>query len=1107
MRSRPLLLALLLSLAAAPAAADGGPAWPVFRADPARTARVDGAGAIASPEVAWELSLGGSLSERELLLADLDGDARPEMLRIAAGRVVAAVPGAAPRWSSPQLGALAIFDATDLDGAGGPEVIALAGRPSAVVILAGDDGRLLWTLPVDSDVVDARAVRPTPGEAPVLVTNHRFQNVEAFGFAGGFVDPATNRLWQSAGPIRWSIGLAFGDTDGDGVLDLIKTYDRTVSVLDLRTGAVRASSAALMSEDVYFYSASVADVDGDGRAEILVADYSYFYSEGSGLAVLHESAGAVVPKWAPILFEDDVTSGPGNDVFRHQVVVHANSLADLDGALPLELVFSVWDEAADQWTTRVVNAATGMNVAAMTGEILEAVANLDEDAALEVVTRDVAGIDFAGRPTPFFSSLRAYDVSAGSATDRGFRRADARAALTGSRRRSAGTEADPVSTWRDVNGDGRPELYIYVNYADEFVNENRADAMEAMRGSDGTSAASYGFPPLAEGTLLDSAPNVLAAGSFDALVFTTDGMLRAIDLAFRDRDAQRTGNHARRPLVAVLEGLARILAVDSARTLRVIDGRTLAPDAPALAWQTRNIEQTSARGYVETPGVPVGSALLLRGRAAEDFQRPALVRFSASGEEAFRVALPERVGWSGYGDWQVHDWSGDGVPDVFLTLTQPDGSAAPERALERGRRGGARRHAHRRGDRRRPLPGGVPADVNGDGAPEDRRQRAPAVRRRARPRDHGDVGVDRRAGRRRSRGERAAHGRPIRRRRGPRPRPRERAERARAGPAHGPRGRHRRALRHRHRRRGEPRRQQPGGRAPRRRDRSPRRGARGHGGRPRRPRRPPRGRHAGAALDHLPRRRHGERRHARGRLAALRSGRRRRRRGQRRRRGGRRLRRLALRPRHGGRIAALVDRARRARGARHPRGRRSRRRPRDPRQQPRRDAARPRRRGELRGRGRHPGARRRPRGSRRRRARRRLVARRRGLARRGRRAAAARRLRLPGRRAPRRGGPAPHRARLPRRASPPPAQRSSLRGLRKRTSATTGDQRREHDRADERDDDQLARADVQHGRSVARGARPRRPRVPPPVERAGGERRSLSTVPRRVGDRDPPGAW
>lgn len=712
-------LALFLSsLAAAPAAADGGPAWPVFRADPARTARVDGAGAIASPEVAWELSLGGSLSERELLLADLDGDARPEMLRIAAGRVVAAVPGAAPRWSSPQLGALAIFDVADLDGAGGPEVIALAGRPSAVVILAGDDGRLLWTLPVDSDVVDARAVRPTPGEAPVLVTNHRFQNVEAFGFGGGFVDPATNRLWQSAGPIRWSIGLAFGDTDADGVLDLIKTYDRTVSVLDLRTGAVRASSAALMSEDVYFYSASVADVDGDGRAEILVADYSYFYSEGSGLAVLHESAGAVVPKWAPILFEDDVTSGPGNDVFRHQVVVHANSLADLDGALPLELVFSVWDEAADQWTTRVVNAATGMNVAAMTGEILEAVANLDEDAALEVVTRDVAGIDFAGRPTPFFSSLRAYDVSAGSATDRGFRRADARAALTGSRRRSAGTEAGPVSTWRDVNGDGRPELYIYVNYADEFVNENRADAMEAMRGSDGTSAASYGFPPLAEGTLLDSAPNVLAAGSFDALVFTTDGMLRAIDLAFRDRDAQRTGNHARRPLVVVLEGLARILAVDSTRTLRVIDGRTLAPDAPLLAWQTRNIEQTSARGYVETPGVPVGSALLLRGRAAEDFQRPALVRFSASGEEAFRVALPERVGWSGYGDWHVHDWSGDGVPDVFLTLTQPDGS---QRLSVRSSADGAEVRGATLTD---VVPGadhfqgGVPADVNGDGAPE-----------------------------------------------------------------------------------------------------------------------------------------------------------------------------------------------------------------------------------------------------------------------------------------------------------------------------------------------------------------------------------------------------
>jgi hypothetical protein len=220
----------------------------MFRAGPERTGRVAGEGAIASPEIAWELSLGGSLSEPELRAADLDGDGRPEVLRIAAGRVVASVPGAAPRWRSPQLGALRIFDVADLDGSGPPEVIALAGRPSAVVILSGADGTVQWTLPVDSDVADARPARPTAGELPILVVNHRFQNAMGFSFASGFSDPATNRVWISAAPIRWSIGLAFADVTGDGVVDLIKTYDRFVAILDLRTGAELARSAALMPE-------------------------------------------------------------------------------------------------------------------------------------------------------------------------------------------------------------------------------------------------------------------------------------------------------------------------------------------------------------------------------------------------------------------------------------------------------------------------------------------------------------------------------------------------------------------------------------------------------------------------------------------------------------------------------------------------------------------------------------------------------------------------------------------------------------------------------------------------------------------------------------------
>jgi hypothetical protein len=114
-----------------------------------------------------------------------------------------------------------------------------------------------------------------------------------------------------------------------------------------------------------------------------------------------------------------------------------------------------------------------------------------------------------------------------------------------------------------------------------------------------------------------------------------------------------------------------------------------------------------------------GLTLVTRGRATEDFQRPSLVGLSArDGAERFRVALPPRVGWSGFSDWHVADHSGDGVPDLFVTLSDPDG--AQRLTIRSGADGTEVRSVlltslisdadH--------FQGGAPIDIDGDGVEE-----------------------------------------------------------------------------------------------------------------------------------------------------------------------------------------------------------------------------------------------------------------------------------------------------------------------------------------------------------------------------------------------------
>jgi MYXO-CTERM domain-containing protein len=280
-----------------------------------------------------------------------------------------------------------------------------------------------------------------------------------------------------------------------------------------------------------------------------------------------------------------------------------------------------------------------------------------------------------------------------------------------------------ISTSADADADGSPELYIYANYEDEFLNENRAESIEAMSGTTGVSAAGWSFPVLSEGTLLGSSTSVLAGTGLHAAVFTSDGDLHVLTQDFMDADAQLVGNYARAPLVAAL-GAGRTphaLVVRSTGTLAALATSVLTPEEPLIDWIARGVDQGGVRAYVETPGVVLGdgaaATIFVRGRAMEDYQRPAILALSGTGTERFRTPLPMRVGF-GFGDPVVGDWAGDTAPELFMMLTEPDG--APRISVRSSTDGSELATAPLRsliadGDS---FYGGVPVDVDGDGRVE-----------------------------------------------------------------------------------------------------------------------------------------------------------------------------------------------------------------------------------------------------------------------------------------------------------------------------------------------------------------------------------------------------
>lgn len=241
----------------------------------------------ATHEAQWTSAV---IQGNEIAVGDVDADGRDELLVGQHFLNVRAfdVELQAQKWSLPWSQQVKTITVADARGDARPEILVGGGIAGATLRLV-DPSTLatLDTLSSTDPIADVAVVRDFDGDgAREILWSSGFGITSTKHLRVS--DAATLALeWESldiSGPF---VGPALGDVDGDGASDLVCASNRgnqsaRALVLDPSTLRLKAASQVVADGGSSFgtYTADAHDVDGDGRAEILVGSDKF----GSAIA-------------------------------------------------------------------------------------------------------------------------------------------------------------------------------------------------------------------------------------------------------------------------------------------------------------------------------------------------------------------------------------------------------------------------------------------------------------------------------------------------------------------------------------------------------------------------------------------------------------------------------------------------------------------------------------------------------------------------------------------------------------------------------------------------------------------------------------------------------
>jgi hypothetical protein len=212
-------------------------------------------------------------------------------------------------------------------------------------------------------------------------------------------------VFQADGSVLWTTtvtdesgatGASFFDFEGDGIIEVVYIDEIEMAVYDGPTGALKFYSDDHGSNTMFDYP-TVADVDADGEAEIIVAHNSF----GSAISVYGDADGswaAARPLWNQHAYDinnvnDDLsiptTATPG---FTTHNTWHS-AIADDLGALGSDVsgeVLAVCDDECDEGTVYVTVRVANLADEDLDGELSLALYALT-DAGAELAGTEVVG--------------------------------------------------------------------------------------------------------------------------------------------------------------------------------------------------------------------------------------------------------------------------------------------------------------------------------------------------------------------------------------------------------------------------------------------------------------------------------------------------------------------------------------------------------------------------------------------------------------------------------------------------------------------------------------------------------------------------------------------
>jgi hypothetical protein len=571
------------------------------RHDPARTGMATGTSDLRAPARYWSYYLGGQLNS---FVAQTDSQGRPLLYMAYGGVVTAKGPNDQLVWRTPPLGLSSLVGLYDLDGDGQNELVATAS--AGAVVLDASTGAIKWREPAGEMGVLALVLvadldgdhRPDLviqecGQCGVSSMNSGF----VYSFGGGY-DHAVQRFALPA-ETRSYVSTVPADIDDDGKMELLVSHYDGFSLLSGSDGTELARSPSLWAV-AGRSSCRFIQAGGDRYFACLENHIPTTNTTTPTRRVFLLRYDAAAPVKLALVWDLTIAPNMGGDVASAPDFV-----ADLLGDGGFQFVVSTNDGTG--WTTQILDGRTGATIAQLAGEIFGGTIDLRAGTPPYLLTTG------AGKLTGWTIS------GAGASPTMAFRLASVTPALVPALPgRAAGLAPSRVATL-DLDGDGQDELIVrmgsqLLGYA--VGGATPTQVATYMPGSSVGIAGLWLAPPL-----LRPYPQLVMAG--------TDGVLRLLDRTLtpvpgdldRPRDVRTGGYYAAGawrdlwsvPVVGRLGSeMDAILVDDSRHRLQRIDAQVASLAIPPIAsWSLPDVTSPVVLSNTQQVGAVLGGSILV----------------------------------------------------------------------------------------------------------------------------------------------------------------------------------------------------------------------------------------------------------------------------------------------------------------------------------------------------------------------------------------------------------------------------------------------------------------------------------------------------------------